>query len=130
MVEHFFDTSKPMIPVMVTLNGKKGMVRVHGVVDTGSTFVGIPEEIAETLGYDKKKVKEKVKVATNSGMVQLPLITLDEVSVLNMTATRVKAVIIPFTEESRINCLIGLTFLRNFNIAIDYTTGSLTVEEG
>jgi predicted aspartyl protease len=128
MVEHFFDKSKPVIPVLVSLNGKKGLVRVQAVVSTGSTFVCIPEEVAETMGYDVKASKEKVKIETPCCVLEVPLITLDEVSVLGISAPMVKTAIVPFPEDSRVSCILGLTYLRNFSVAIDYQTGSLTME--
>lgn len=128
MVEQFFDNKRPLIPIFVTLNGKKGVVRVQGIIDTGSTFVDIPPEVAETLGYDVKKGEGMVEVSTTGGMRSVPVITLDEVSVLGKTAPQIKATISQFTDESRINCLIGMTFLRGFTLSIDYTTGTLKLD--
>jgi clan AA aspartic protease (TIGR02281 family) len=128
MTEFFFDSSKPMIPILVTLNGRKGIVRVQGILSTGSTFVSIPEEVAETLGYDTSKAKEKMKVSTPNGIIDVPVITLDEVSVLGLSAPRVKAIVVPFPEESRVNCILGLTYLRHFSFAVDYATGAMTIE--
>lgn len=127
MAEYFFDNKKPLIPIVVTLNGRKGLVRVEGIIDTGSTFVVIPPEVAETLGYEIKKA-EKVEVATPEGLKKVPVITLDEVSVMGQMAPRVKATILPFPEEARINCLVGMTYLRNFGLGIDFTTGTMTLE--
>ena len=128
MAEFFFDSTKPMITLLVTLNGKKGVIRVQGILSTGSTFVSIPEEVAETLGYDISNVDEKVKVSTPNGTMEVPIITLDEVSILGLTAPRVKAIVVPFPEEARVNCILGLTYLRNFSFAIDYSTGAMTIE--
>jgi clan AA aspartic protease (TIGR02281 family) len=128
MAEYFFDNKKPMIPVFVGLNGKKGLIRVQGIVDTGSTFVTIPPAVAETMGYDLDNPEERVEVSTPSGMMSVPLITLDEVSIMGLTAPRVKTAVIPFPEQSRVNCLVGLTFLRNFSVSIDYPTGTLRIE--
>lgn len=128
MTEIFFDGKRPMIPVMVMLNGKKGVVRVQGIVDTGSTFVAIPFEIAETLGYDLHKVNERAQVSTPNGLLTVPVITLDEVNVMGKSVAQVKAAVVPFPEEARVACLLGLSFLRNFVFSVDYSTGSFKLE--
>ena len=85
-------------------------------------------EVAETLGYDLDNAEERVKISTPHGTLDVPLVTLDEVTVLGKTAARIKTAIIPIPEEARINCVIGLTFLRNFTLGIDYSTGTLTLD--
>jgi len=128
MTEIFFDGKRPMIPVMVMLNGKKGVVRVQGIVDTGSTFVAIPFEIAETLGYDLHKVNERAQVSTPNGLLTVPVITLDEVNVMGKSVAQVKAAVVPFPEEAKVTCLLGLSFLRNFVFSVDYSTGTFKLE--
>lgn len=128
MAEVFFDNKKPMIPVIVSLNGKKGVVRVHGIIDTGSTLCAIPPEVAETLGYDLDEKEDSANVSTSDGLKEVPTVTLDEVTIMGVTATRVKTAVVPFPEETRVNCLVGLTYLRNFNMSVDFSTGTLTLE--
>jgi predicted aspartyl protease len=128
MSEFFFDNKMPLIPVQVALNGKKGIVRMTGNLSTGSTYMVIPPAVAETLGYDLSKPEDKVSVATVTGNETLPLITLDEVSVFNKTIPRVKAIIKELPEESRIGCVVGLTFLRHVQFAVDYQTGTITIQ--
>ena len=128
MSDQFFDNKKPMIPVMVTFNGKKGMVRLQGIIDTGSTFVAIPYEIAENLGYDLHKVNERAQVSTPNGLLTVPIITMDEVNVMGKSVPQVKVAIVPFPEEARVCCLVGLSFLRHFSITIEYSTGTIKLE--
>jgi predicted aspartyl protease len=128
MAEFFFDNKKPLIPVQVALNGKKGIVRTTGSLSTGSTYVVIPPAVAETLGYEPETYEGKVSIATSSGVEKLPMITLDEVTVFNKTFPRVKAIIKELPEDSRIGCIVGLTFLRNIQLVIDYATGTITID--
>ena len=128
MAEQFFDNKKPMIPVMVTLNGKKGVIRVQGIIDTGATFVAIPYEIAETLGYDLHKINERAQVSTPNGLITVPLITMDEINVMGKSVPQVKVAILPFPEESRVCCLVGLSFLRHFSLSIEYSTGTIILD--
>jgi len=128
MAEQFFDNKKPMIPVMVTLNGKKGVIRVQGIIDTGATFVVIPYEIAETLGYDLHKINERAQVSTPNGLITVPLITMDEINVMGKSVPQVKVAILPFPEESRVCCLVGLSFLRHFSLSIEYSTGTIILD--
>jgi clan AA aspartic protease (TIGR02281 family) len=128
MAEQFFDNKRPMIPVMVTLNGKKGVIRVQGIIDTGATFVSIPYEIAESLGYDLHKINERAQVSTPNGLITVPLITMDEVNVMGKSVPQVKVAVLPFPEEARVCCLVGLSFLRNFSFTIEYATGTIKLE--
>ena len=50
-------------------------------------------------------------------------------SVLGMKAENVEAVVHNLPQESNVNGLLGLTFLRNFRIYLDFKRGILSIEE-
>ena len=51
-------------------------------LDTGATFVMIPWDVAERLGYDPTISDERISITTASTVEKVPLITLEEIDVL------------------------------------------------
>lgn len=87
-------------------------------LDTGATYTMIPWDIAEAIGYEPAYSKKKVKIITASGVEKAPLIVVDKVSVLGKEARDVECVVHDLPEASRIDGLLGLSFLRKFKKSV------------
>ena len=77
-------------------------------LDTGSTYVLIPWDIAEALGYEPAYSKRKVDITTASGTEKAPLITVKRVSVLGKEVRDVACVVHDLPETSRVDGLLLL----------------------
>ena len=67
-------------------------------------------------------------IITASGIEKAPLIIVDRISVLGKEARNVECVVHDLPEQSRIDGLLGLSFLRRFKICIDFKNGLLEIE--
>jgi predicted ferric reductase len=83
-----FDPKSPIIGVSTKIYGEQTR-RIKMALDTGATFVMIPWEIADTLGYHPYDSSEKTKIITASGIQYVPIITLKSMSVIGMKAESV-----------------------------------------
>jgi clan AA aspartic protease (TIGR02281 family) len=98
------------------------------VLDLGSTYVTIPWHIAEVLGYKPGASKSWETIITAAAPVYAPKITLKSVKVLGLKVDNVDAIVHTLPEVSRVDGLLGLSYLRNFRIIIDFKNGLLTLE--
>ncbi|GCC11558.1 retroviral aspartyl protease [archaeon] len=123
-----FDQEVPVIVVTPTLTGINGKrKKVDMALDTGATYTMIPWEFAEVLGYKPEISKNRVKLITASGVEKAPAITLASMNLLGKKIDNVKTIVHDLPEKSYVDGLLGLSFLRNFEINIDFKDGILEI---
>lgn len=119
------DRREPLIVIPVGLKSKLSSYIVNMALDTGATFVMIPWDVAENLGYDPAICDERISITTASTVEKVPLITLDEINVLGHSKKKVKVAIHDLPPKSRVDGLLGLSFLNNFNLKLMFKDGYL-----
>jgi len=119
-----FDPEAPVIVVYVTIKGQV-VETARMTLDTGATYTMIPWDIAGVLGYEPERSRERVDMVTASGVERAPLITLESVSLGGEEVERVQALIHDLPPRSYIDGLLGLSFLRNFRLNLDFKEGIL-----
>ena len=122
MVRYRFDPDAPVITLYARLSNSRTR-RILMALDTGSTYVLIPWDIAEALGYEPAYSKRKVDITTASGTEKAPLITVKRVSVLGKEVRDVACVVHDLPETSRVDGLLGLSFLKKFKLYLDFQAG-------
>lgn len=128
MVEIRFDPDEPVIVLDVTIKGPQGKRKISSALDTGSTFTIIPWDVADVLGYKPYFCKERTGVITASGTEYAPVITLHSLMCLGMKVEELKAVVHDLPPASYVDGLLGLNFLRNFKVCLDFREGILSIE--
>jgi len=128
MVKHDFDISAPIIVLEPEIEGCDSVRTLKVALDTGATYMMIPWEIAEVLGYNPELSKERIDMTTASGVEKVPLITLKSVSVLGMKAEDIKVAVHDLPQRSYVDGLLGLSFLKNFKICLDFRQGILEID--
>jgi aspartyl protease family protein len=122
-----FEPESQVIILYVTLIYKQTR-RIQMALDTGATYTMIPWDIAEALGYEPALSKRKVTITTASGVEKAPLLTVDTISVLGKEAKNVECVVHDLPEISRVDGLLGLSFLKRFKVCLDFRNGILEME--
>ena len=116
-----------IIVLEVELVGKIGKCKVDMALDTGATFVMIPWDIAESLGYDPASSPARTIITTASTIEKAPLITLEQVKVFDVEVDNIKVVVHDLPPKSRVDGLLGLSFLKHFDINLHFKKGSLEI---
>jgi len=120
----------PQAPV-ITAYARLANTQVRRVLmglHTGATYTMIPWDIAEVLGYEPAISRRKVDIITASGVEKAPLITLSSISALGKEAKNVDCVVHDLPQASRVEGLLGLSFLRNFTVLLDFRRGLLRID--
>ncbi len=126
-MKYRFDPKFPVITLYATLSYLQTR-RILMALDTGATYTMIPWDIAEAIGYEPAYSKKKVTIITASGVEKVPLIVVDKISVLGKEARDVECVVHDLPEASRIDGLLGLSFLKRFKICIDFKNAVLEID--
>lgn len=108
--------------VPVRLNG--GVVAPF-LVDTGASYVLIPEAVAEEAGIQTGPDTRTMQFSTANGVVEHPLVMLDLVELGSAQAEEVPAAISPTMQIG----LLGLSFFNRFTYQVDAVNGVLTLTE-
>lgn len=123
-----FDPEQAAIELLVTLKNKGETKRLLMVLDTGSTFCTIPWKVAEALKLGEGIYREKTEIFTACGIENVPLVRLESLSVDGEEHKGTEVVVHDLPQKSRVDGLLGLSFLRNFNLKIDFKNGWLEME--
>ena len=101
--------------VEARLNG-----RFSGVflLDTGASYCVITPATARRLGLDREDATRAITLATPTGEIEAPLMTLKSIEVANARAGQVSVVVYPAVEEPLAG-ILGLSFLSQFEFAVD-----------
>ena len=83
----------------------------------------IPPEVATDLGYDLSNPNEQM--ITASGIVLAKRITVRKLTAIGETVESIDVVCHDLPEGSIIEGLLGLNFLRHFDVNISFSTGTI-----
>ena len=92
-------------------------------LDTGASTTMIPPEVATDLGYDLSNPNEQM--ITASGIVLTKRITVRKLTAIGETVENIDVVCHDLPEGSIIEGLLGLNFLRYFDVNILFSTGTI-----
>ncbi len=106
----------------VTINGR----RIDVLVDTGATLVALTYEDAEASGIFPRDSDFKYKVNTANGVARVAAVTLDQVSIDDITIRNVNGFV---AERGKLaTTLLGMSFLSKLSRA-EMSRGTLTLQE-
>jgi clan AA aspartic protease (TIGR02281 family) len=111
---------EPMSPIIVPIQIRGGgkSREVDSLLDTGASYLVIATQDAIDLGYDLT-LAPKLSVVTANGIVQAPLIILEEVQLGHYVARHVQTLCLDMVGD-RISSLLGLSLLSRFRILLNF----------
>ena len=128
MVRYNFDARSPVIAVDVLIENKNIKKKVKMALDTGATYVLISWDVAEALNLEPAFSEKRIDIITASGVEKAPLLNVDSVSFIDKTTNNIDVLIHDLPPKSYVDGLLGLSFLRNFNLHINFREGYLELE--
>lgn len=124
-----FDPYDRMIMVQVKITGPTGSLFLLAALDTGATMSVINKDVLEILGYDLNDSNNfnKVPLIVANGVISAPQITLDSFYALEQEKHSFPVLFYNMPATSPLDAIIGLDFLRNHILTLDFTVGKLTL---
>lgn len=121
----FERTPSGLMVVDAVLNGS---VSARMVFDTGADIVVITEKLARKLNQDIASGGEEIKLHTNCGDISGQSFALNKIELGNVSKENVRSVITPAESPlSSYDGLLGLSFLGDFKITVDYKKGKIMI---
>ena len=127
MARTFFDPNRPLITLRLTVGGINTDTFRNLIValDTGATTTVIPTEVALALGYDLSNPKGQIGLLTASGAASAKVITVRKLAAVGETVEDIEVLCHNLPGNSAIKGLLGLNFLKHFNVNISFSTGTI-----
>lgn len=102
------------------------VVTARFVFDTGASLVILPWKLATGLGLriDQTNI---IQTTTASTVESAPMITIPKMSVLGEEVKDVNALVKDLPPEAGVDGLLGLSFIKHFQVRIDFNKGVLTL---
>ena len=96
-------------------------------LDTGAVLTVIPIETALAIGYAPHKSKTRIELITASGLELVPQLIVGTVRCLGQTVRKLSVVCHDLPAESPVKGLLGLNFLRHFDVHLNFLSRQLVL---
>lgn len=120
-----FDPQAEIILVSAAVTGPNGMRLMRLAIDTGAPVTLINSGILNSLGYDLTEFSETIEIMTVSGVATFPLITTDKVVAIGQEYEKFQVIAGDLDPDVEFDGLLGLDFLRNHRLTIDFNRGTI-----
>lgn len=124
MARLHFPSNASSIIIKTRIEGKRGVADSLMVLDTGASFVMLPWKLATAIGLSIDP-KQTIRTTTASTIETSPFAIIPSVGVLGYSVKNVGCIIRDLPGESHVDGLLGLSFLRRFNIMLQFQKGIL-----
>ncbi|MEK7550873.1 MAG: retropepsin-like aspartic protease [Patescibacteria group bacterium] len=121
-----FNPNQNIIVLETKIWGTSLATTAQLVFDTGASLVILPWKIVTALGIKIDPTKT-IQTTTASSVETATIITIPKISVLGQEVKNVKAIVKDLPEGSGVDGLLGLSYIKNFNVEINFKTGELTL---
>lgn len=117
------------IVVRIRVEGPRGSREIDAVLDTGAGLTCISWDTTRDIGYDPAIAEKRLSIVTANGVIEAPVIKIKSISIGELEARDVDAICHNIPEISAVNGLLGLSFLRNFSLHVDFKLGKMRIED-
>ena len=122
-----FDRRRGLIIVRCQIFGPEGSYFVRLALDTGAVQTIINAQILSSLGYSTDASESDIQIRTASGIESVAEIALDRIEALEQEQFAFPVLAHTLPEGARIDGLLGLDFLREQKLEIDFRLGRITL---
>lgn len=104
-----------------------GRIDAIFLLDTGASVTTISTRVARELGINTGFGSPTTEISTASGILRVPLATLDSIQVGGAEARDVRVVVLDLPKGPQLTGLLGNTFLSRFRVQLDAANAVLTL---
>jgi len=127
MTELKFDPDAPILVFKCVIEYRSRLI-ADLALDTGASKTIIREKLLEAVGFDLKEVTTYSTFGDATETHLVPEVTLRAFALGPEKVENVQCLAYTIPEEHGIDGVIGLNFLRHFNMSLDFQKGVLTLD--
>jgi hypothetical protein len=122
-----FDPRQRLIIVEARVWGPTGDRVLRLALDTGTGTTLVAPAILVGVGYNPAAAPQRVQITTGSGVETISLLPIDRIEALGQTRSHLPVLCHTLPPSAPIDGLLGLDFLRNCRLTIDFRAGRITL---
>jgi len=122
-----FDPKAPLLVFPCTI-AYQDIGEVWLALDTGASTTTIRESDLRNIGYPPESLTDLVSFSDASQSHLVPKVTLESFSLGDAKVAKLEVLAYTIPEEYGIHGVVGLNFLRHFNLNLNFKQGILTME--
>ena len=122
-----FAPRQGLIIVLTKVYGPLGHRTARLALDTSAVITTISTDVLNEVGYDFSQPIGQSHIVTGSGIETVPVLMLSQITALGQTRTDMPIHAYTLPAAARIDGVLGLDYLREQTLTIDYRTGTLTL---
>jgi predicted aspartyl protease len=107
------------------LEGPKGKAYPRLLLDTGSAYTIISQEILESIGCSPAAAKKKQRIITGSGHEIVPVVRLSRFHCLGKAIENFEVLAHTLPFGTYVDGLLGMDFMNRFEVEIKIGTGEI-----
>ena len=123
-----FDQTSGLIIVSAAIANGDDNQFLELALDTGANLTVISAEVIKAIGLDVKNDSELHQLATGNGTIYVPQIILPKLYALGEVKENFPVFVHSLPASAKIDGVLGLDFLRNHVLNIDFKMGEITFE--
>ena len=123
-----FNAAEGLITTQVRLASPFVETAVVLALDTGAEMTMVNRDVLEYLGYDLSAASEHVQITTGSGVEFVPKMTIARIDALEHEHTDFPMLCHTLPPSATVDGLLGLDFLRDKRLVLDFRAGLITLE--
>jgi hypothetical protein len=118
---------KRLLIVEARVWGPTGDRALRLALNTGAGTTLVNPAVLVGVGYDPTAAPQRVQITTGSGVEVVSLLPIDRIEALGQTRSHFAVVCHTLPPSAPIDGLLGLDFLRNCRLTIDFRAGRITL---
>jgi predicted aspartyl protease len=122
-----FNPQHRLILVTARIWGPSGDTYATLALDTGSSATVIREAKLEFIGYHPAATVRRIQITTGSGVETVAQVVIDKIDVLDSERVGFRVLCHTLPPTAPVDGLLGLDFLRDQALTIDFRTGFITL---
>jgi predicted aspartyl protease len=122
-----FNPKQGLIVITAQIWGPTGDTVVRLALDTGATSTLLNAAVLLIIGYDPALAPHRVRMTTGSGIEFVPRLMVQRIEALGRELTSFPLLCHTLPPSASIDGLLGLDFLRDRRLTIDFRTGQVTL---
>lgn len=124
-VKFSFPTNGAMIVVTAVLHSRDSTAMARLGVDTGATYTCLRPRAVDSLGFDSSLPHPTTRITFGTESKELPRMELLALKCMGKARERFEVLIHDFPREFAVDGLLGLDFLRAFEMRVDFPNGTI-----
>lgn len=122
------ETAPDLVVVKARIVGPRRPTKTFLILDTGAATTLIDPDILLAAGYEPGKPIRRQAMTTASGYAYAPVLVIRKIEILGLSVKNIEVVAHSLPPNIPFRGLLGMNFLRQFNVHLEFLSRQMWIE--